>query len=142
MNQFICERGLGYLSWDIIPSCVISNDFWWFETLKHSFVLQFYLLCKCFGFLCLGLDSCVVASESVFWIIKSLASCFCVTTRLELFNTKSFWFYIVCVLCMKVWVNNKCCAVCFDLCITSWYLQEFCSCCKYHKAKSLEMKVA
>ncbi len=32
---------------------------------------------------------------------------------------------------MGVWVNNKCCVVCFGFCITSWFLQEFCLGCKY-----------
>ncbi len=36
MNQFMCEWGLRYLSWDIIPSCVTSNHFWWFLVIWNS----------------------------------------------------------------------------------------------------------
>jgi hypothetical protein len=36
--------------------------------------------------------------------------------------------------------NSECCVVCFDFCITSWFLQEFCSGHKYFKAKSLEFE--
>jgi hypothetical protein len=43
----MCEWGLGYLSHDIISSCVTSNHFWWFEILEHSFYYAIRWRCKC-----------------------------------------------------------------------------------------------
>ncbi len=89
------------------------------------------MLCKCFSFLCFGLGFLCCYKWANFWITKSLINYFCGTIRPKLFNTEFFWFYVVCVLCTGIWVSSKCCVVCFGLYITSWFLQEFCSGCKY-----------
>ncbi len=66
------------LSWDIIPNCVISNHFWWFEISKHNvfmfigffmcFSCVFVVLCDSWFllFLCFGLGFLFVISESYF----------------------------------------------------------------------------
>ncbi len=61
------------------------------------FTLQVFCYISVLVFYVLGLDFCIVTSESTFWITKSLASCFCATIRLELFNIKFFWFSVWCV---------------------------------------------
>ncbi len=120
MNQFICEGGLGYY-----PSCVTSNHFWWFEIPKDSFYFAIFFDLQVFWFFyVLGLNSCIVASEYIFWITKSVGSCFCVTTRLKLFRTDFFWFCVY-VLCTGVWVNNKWCVICFSFYIASWFCRSF-----------------
>jgi hypothetical protein len=43
----MCEQGSRYLSWDIIPSCVTFGDL---RFQNIVFVLQLFLLCKCFWF--------------------------------------------------------------------------------------------
>jgi hypothetical protein len=42
--------------WDIIPKCVFSNYFWWFEILKHTklFLISFFMFMKGFVFLTHG----------------------------------------------------------------------------------------
>jgi hypothetical protein len=43
----MCEWGLRYLSWNIIPSCVTFDDL---KLHNVVFALQFFLLCNCFWF--------------------------------------------------------------------------------------------
>ncbi len=38
------------MSWDIIPSCVNSNHFWWFEILEHSFYFVIFFIMQMFWF--------------------------------------------------------------------------------------------
>jgi hypothetical protein len=93
----MCKWGSGDLSCDIIPSCVISNHFWWLEILEHNFCFAIFFIIQVFWFFyVLGLDSCIIISDSIFWITKSLVSCFCATTKLELLALRFFWFCVCC----------------------------------------------
>jgi hypothetical protein len=120
----MCKWGADDLSCDIIPSCVISNHFWWLEILEHNFCFAIFFIIQVFWFFyVLGLDSCIIISDSIFWITKSLVSCFCATTKLELLALRFFWFVCV-LLCMGVWVSSKCYVVPFSF-YTSWFFRSF-----------------
>jgi hypothetical protein len=92
----------------------------------------YFLLCNllCYAnvlvFYVLGLDFHVVANESIFWITKSLISCFCVTIRLELFNNEFYWFFVVCVCYARDLIINKCqvvvCCLCYYSCLCKSFI--------------------
>ncbi len=114
-----------------------SNHFWWFQIPKYSFCFAiFFCYASVLVFYVLGLDSCIVASELVFWITKSGFNLTVLKLDFFLFALGYVFFY---VFCMGVWVSKKCCVVCFGFYITSWFLQEFCFGCKYCSVVNLSL---
>jgi hypothetical protein len=123
---------------------VTSNHFWWFEISKHSFSFAIFFVMQVFWFsmfwawIQVGLDSYIVVGESVFWITKSLASCFCATIRLELFSTK---FLVFCCVCYaQDLISSKCWVVVCCLCYYSLSMQELFLRCKHRLFANLGLK--
>ncbi len=120
---------------------MILNHVWWFESSRQ---VMFFLLCNfsMFSqfFIC---ASCVVSCFLCFrlgfmrfivckWVLlnhQKWASCFRVTTRLNLFNIE-FWFRFVCVMHVIQLIINAG-LFCFVCVVTCWFLQEFFLGCKY-----------
>jgi hypothetical protein len=96
--------------WDVIPSVVISNHFWWFEILEHKVVCLFCNVCVLCSFhlhmvFVFWLPSCVSSLDS-YTVVSG--TCFGIWCCWHYLDGKQ---YVVCFMCVanegcKHWHTN------------------------------------